>query len=214
MLQIKSFTFNLFQENTYILYDENTRDGCIIDAGNSESQEDAILFDFIEKQKLNIKRLLNTHAHIDHILGNKKVAERYNLKPELHESDLFTFENTKRNSLIFGFVLDDTPSPELSLKEGAVITISDNELEILFTPGHSKGSVSFYCRKQGFVISGDVIFNQSIGRTDLPGGNQQILLNSIAEKIYTLPPETVIYSGHGPETSVAYEMKHNPFIRA
>jgi hydroxyacylglutathione hydrolase len=214
MLQVKHFTFNLFQENTYILYDENTRDGCIIDAGNSQSKEDAILLGFIEKENIKINRLLNTHAHIDHILGNKKVADELGLTPELHAADLYTFDNTIRTAQIFGFSLDDSPKPRLSLSEGDKIQIGASAVEVIFTPGHSKGSVSFYCPEHGFIISGDVIFNESIGRTDLQGGNYQELIETISSKIYSLPPQTIIYSGHGPQTSVAYEMRHNPFVKA
>ncbi len=205
--------FNFIQENTYIVYDEELKDAVIIDAGNQYEQEHALLFNFIESNGLVVKRLLNTHAHIDHILGNEACALKYGLRPEIHLEDLFTFENTIQNSRMFGLDLSSSPRPEVTLKEKDEIKIGKNTLNVIFTPGHCKGHVSFYCALQDFVLSGDVIFMESIGRTDLPGGDYNTLINTIQDKIYALPPQTTIYSGHGETTSVGYEMKHNPFVK-
>ncbi len=213
MLKIKCFTFNFIQENTYIVYDTESAEAVIVDAGNQYVQENERLFHFIEEQALRVTRLLNTHAHIDHILGNEACATKYQLTPEIHLEDLITFENTIKTSLIWGINLNTSPTPKTTLRDTETIFIGKESLEILFTPGHSRGHVSFYCAKQHFVLSGDVIFMGSIGRTDLPGGNAATLLSTITNKIYTLPMETTIYSGHGEPTRVGHEMKHNPFIQ-
>lgn len=213
MLKVKCFTFNFIQENTYIVYNEVSKEAVIIDAGNQYETEHELLFKFIEENRLEVKRLLNTHTHIDHIMGNEACAAKFKLTPEMHEADLFTFENTVQNSMLWGIDLSQSPKPQSTLKENDLIVLGNSNLKILFTPGHCRGHVSFYCAEQNFILSGDVIFMESIGRTDLPGGNMQTLLSSIQSQIYTLPPETIIYSGHGDPTSVGYEMKHNPFVK-
>lgn len=213
MLAVKCFTFNFIQENTYIVYHTETREAVIIDAGNQYPEEDNALFKFIEANELKVIRLLNTHAHIDHIMGNEACFKKYGLAPEIHELDLFTFEKTIANSSMWGIDLSKSPVPLQSLKENSTIDIGSESMQILFTPGHSQGHVSFYYPKEHFILSGDVIFMGSIGRTDLPGGNHQTLLNTIQNQVYSLPPQTTIFSGHGEATSVGYEMMHNPFIR-
>lgn len=213
MLKVNKFTFNFFRENTYVVFDTDTRDAVIIDPGNYTLSEDEILFGFIQDEGLRINRLLLTHAHIDHLLGNEAVHSALGLIPELHPDDLHTFTTTLSHDEMFGVDLKNTPRPSLSLHEGMRIEVGKHILEVLFTPGHSSGSVSFYHAEQPFIISGDVIFMESIGRTDLPGGNLQTLLQTITDKVYTLPPQTIIYSGHGDETTVAYESAHNPFVR-
>jgi len=214
MLNIKSFTFNFFSENTYIVYHEAGGECVIIDAGNHGEYEDQMLFDFIARKKLKVKRLLNTHNHIDHVIGNLMCKSKYQVIPETHQEDLITWKQTVQTAPMFNVNLDEFPNPVASLKEGDEITIGDDSLSILFTPGHSRGHISFYNEKQKFLLSGDVIFLNSIGRTDLPGGNFETLLNTIQKKIYTLPPETTIYSGHGDLTSVGFEMKNNPFVKS
>jgi hydroxyacylglutathione hydrolase len=213
MLTVHFFTFNFIGENTYVVFDAAGRDAVIIDAGNQFAEEDTALFDFITTNQLVVKRLLNTHTHIDHILGNEACVKKYGLRPEMHAEDQYTFEQTIQRSAMWGVDLRTSPQPVATLKEGEVITLGAETMEILFTPGHCRGHVSFYRAKQNFILSGDVIFMESIGRTDLPGGDMQTLLNTIQNKIYTLPPQTVIYSGHGEPTSVGYEMKHNPFVK-
>lgn len=213
MLKVNKFTFNFFRENTYVVSDTETREAVIIDPGNHTATEDALLLDFIREQKLNITRLLLTHAHIDHLLGNECISKALGLTPELHPDDLHTFTTTLSHDEMFGVDLKNSPHPRLSLQEGMHIAIGRHTLQVLFTPGHSSGSVSFYNAEHHFIISGDVLFMESIGRTDLPGGSLQTLLNTISEKIYTLPPQTTVYCGHGEDTTVAYESVHNPYVR-
>jgi glyoxylase-like metal-dependent hydrolase (beta-lactamase superfamily II) len=213
MLSIKQFTFNFIGENTYIVYDNESKEAVIIDAGNQFPEEDEALFNFIASHELKVIRLLNTHTHIDHILGNRACADKFNLLPEMHPEDLYTFQIMVKSGQQWGIDLSNSPKPKTSLQEYDEIIVGREKLQILFTPGHCKGHVSFYCAAQNFIISGDTIFMESIGRTDLPGGDMPTLLNSIQTKIYTLPPQTIIYSGHGDPTSVGFEMMHNPFIK-
>lgn len=211
MISIKTFTFNPFQENTYILYDESLA-SAIVDPGCSNSQERKMLVDFINLNKLKPVKLLNTHCHIDHILGNKFIADTYNLGLEANENDLRTLEAGKVSAEIFGIEYELSPLPSVFLNEGDTITFGDSELEILFTPGHSMGSICFLNRKDKFIIGGDVLFYQSIGRTDLPGGNHNQLLQSIRTKIFTLPNDFIVYSGHGTTTTIGFEKLNNPFL--
>lgn len=211
MITISAFTFNPFQENTFVLYDE-TNACVIIDAGCYTNHEKAQLSSFIAKNKLNPKLLLNTHCHIDHVLGNAYVYEHYRLKTYMHKADLPTLEMAPLSGKMWDIGLEDVPEPEKYIKEGDIIEFGNSKLEILFTPGHSIGHIVFVNHQQKFVIGGDVLFKQSIGRTDLPGGNHQQLLDSIRTKLFTLADDYVVYPGHGPETTIGYEKKHNPFL--
>lgn len=211
MLDIKHFTFNAFQENTYLLFDD-TKQCAIIDPGCSNDAERKQLTEFIEKNNLTPTRLLNTHCHIDHILGNRFVADKYNLKLEINEHDLPTLEAGERVAQMYDIDYDPSPEPSVFLTEKDSIKIGNSELEIFFTPGHSLGSITFYCKQQKFIIAGDVLFYGSIGRTDLPGGNHQTLINSIKQKLFVLDNETKVYSGHGISTTIGYEKLHNPFV--
>ncbi|MCX6188065.1 MAG: MBL fold metallo-hydrolase [Bacteroidetes bacterium] len=213
MLQVACYTFNFIQENTYVVYDDESLEAVIIDAGNQYDNENQRLFTFITDQHLQVTRLLNTHAHIDHIIGNEACATKFGLQPEIHAEDLSTFENTIQSSVLWGVDLSAAPLPKLTLREHEEIVLGNERLKILFTPGHSSGHVSFYSAKQHFILSGDVIFHGSIGRTDLPGGDTKTLHTSIQKKIYMLPPQTAIYSGHGEPTTVGFEMANNPFVR-
>ena len=211
MIRIQSFTFNPFQENTYILFDE-TLQCVIIDPGCSTDSERNVLKNFIEKNKLTPVRLLNTHSHIDHILGNKFVADTYKLGMEMNELDLPTLAAGATSAAIFAIEYDESPQPVKFLNEGDTIEFGNSKLEIFFTPGHSRGSICFYNTHQKFVIGGDVLFYQSIGRTDLPGGNHQQLLESIQTKLFSLDNDVKVYSGHGPTTSIGFEKMNNPFL--
>lgn len=210
-MQIAKFTFNLFQENTFVLY---TASGhcAIIDAGCSNSQENKTLSQFIEENKLNPKYLLNTHCHIDHVLGNSYVYSKWGLKPLMHADDVETLEEAVRFAQLYGQNIEDTPRPEEFLKEGDELMLDDEKLEIFFTPGHASGHITFVSHKHRFIISGDVLFFRSIGRTDLPRGNFEVLKNSIHQKLFTLPDDYTVYCGHGPETSIGEEKIHNPFV--
>ena len=211
MITIKKFVFNSFQVNTYVLFDE-TKDCVIIDAACYEDFEKEELVEYIEREGLKPVRLLYTHCHIDHILGNNFVADKYNLRLEIHRDGLPFHKGVKNHGVAFGFDLEPLTEPGNFFKEGDKIKFGNSELEVLYTPGHADGSVCFLNRKQKFVIVGDVLFNQSIGRTDLPTGDYDLLIKSIREKLFTLPDDFTVYPGHGPETSIGFEKVNNPYL--
>lgn len=213
MIEIKSFTFNPFAENTYVLYDNDSKEALIIDPGCYEPEEQQTLNAYIKSQGLNITKLLNTHAHIDHVLGNAWVKETYGVNLYLHPQDEPTLRAVETYAPAYGFARYAPSSPDASLKEGEAIQLGDEKLEVLFVPGHAPGHVAFYHAGQKFCINGDCLFQGSIGRTDLPGGDHDTLINSIRSKLFQLPDETVVYCGHGPETTIGFEKKHNPFCK-
>ncbi len=211
MIHVHYFTFNAFQENTYVLSDESKQ--CIIfDPGCGTTNERKILDEYISKHSLIPTHLINTHCHIDHVLGNTYVAEKYKLGLEIHIAELKNLKATPAYASVFGMECEASPEPTTYLEEGSKIVFGFSELEILFTPGHSPGSLSFYSAADNFVLSGDVLFRESIGRADLPGGNLSILMDSIRTKLFVLPENTKVYSGHGGPTTIAHEKKHNPFF--
>ena len=212
MLSIKAFIFNPVQENTYILYNEN-RQCCIIDPGCYFDQERASLKEFIENSGLSPVLLLNTHCHLDHVFGNKYVHESWNLTLHIHEKEKIVLDTAPMAGKTWQLPFDNYEGPLIMLKEGETIGIGEDELEIRFTPGHSPGSVCFYHEAGGFVIGGDVLFNGSIGRADLPGGDYATLINSIQTQLFTLPDDTRVYSGHGPMTTIGFEKMNNPFVK-
>jgi glyoxylase-like metal-dependent hydrolase (beta-lactamase superfamily II) len=212
MLSLKTFTFNPVQENTYILYNEN-KQCCIIDPGCYFEEERQELKQFIEQTGLSPVLLLNTHCHLDHVFGNKFVKETWNLTLHIHGKEQVVFDRAPIAGLTWQLPFDNYEGPIEYLREGEKIKIGPEEVEIRFTPGHSPGSVSFYHEAGAFVISGDVLFNGSIGRTDLPGADYATLVNSIQTQLFTLPDETKVYSGHGPLTTVGFEKMNNPFVK-
>lgn len=211
MLTIKSFTFSPIQENTYLLFNE-FKQAMIIDPGCYFSEEKDELKAFIEESGLKVEMLLNTHCHLDHVFGNKYVAETFGLTLQIHPLEEKLLEFAPASGLMWNMPFDNYSGKLIFLEEGQKIKLGEDELEILFTPGHSPGSICFYCPKQHFIIGGDVLFHRSIGRTDLPGGDHATLLKSIREKLFTLPDESKVYSGHGPVTTVGDEKKENPFL--
>lgn len=211
LLTIKSFTFSPIQENTYLLFNE-FKQCIIIDPGSYFSEEKEELKAFVDESGLKAEMLLNTHCHLDHVFGNKYVAETFGLTLQIHPLEEKLLEFAPASGLMWNMPFDNYTGKLIFLNEGQKIKLGEDELEILFTPGHSPGSICFYCRKQNFIIGGDVLFNRSIGRTDLPGGDHATLLKSIREKIFTLPDETKVYSGHGPVTTVGEEKEENPFL--
>ncbi len=212
MFQIKSFEFSPIQENTYLLYNE-LNECIIVDPGCYFDDEKQTLHQFVNDNHLKPKLLVNTHCHLDHVFGNKFVAETFKLKLHIHLLEQKLLEYAPVSGLTYNMPFDNYTDDLNFIEAGQVITLGTDELEVLFTPGHSPGSVSFYCQKQAFVISGDVLFQNSIGRTDLPGGDHETLLNSIRTQLFVLPDETVVYSGHGNKTSVGEEKKNNPFFK-
>lgn len=206
MLKIKSFEFNPVFENTYILYNE-FNECIIIDPGCYFDDEKDELTAFIDKNALVPKMLLNTHCHLDHVFGNKMIYEKYGLKLHIHPNEKAVLDFAPASGLMYSLPFDNYAGDLVYLQEGETIRLGDDELKILLTPGHSPGSLSFYCEKDKFVISGDALFKGSIGRTDLPMGNHEQLISSIRSELLTLPPETVVYSGHGPATTIGEEKK-------
>lgn len=214
MTNVQAFAFNPFSENTYLVYDES-RECLIIDPGCYTPSERQQLHDFIAAQQLKPVRLINTHCHIDHVLGNRYVAETYGLELEIHQGELPVLESVPMVAQMYGIPniqQSPDPNPERYLQEGDFITFGNSQLKILLTPGHSPASVSFYCEASKFVIGGDVLFRGSIGRTDLPGGNHSTLMESIERELMSLPDDTIVYAGHGPTTTVGEERQSNPFI--
>lgn len=211
-MKIIQFTFNPFSENTFLLYDE-TSQCAIIDPGMTDEEEDSVLFDAIEAQGLKPASILNTHCHLDHILGNASCASRYNIPLYAHRDALSSMDIAPAASLMWGVPYRESPRPTKFLQEGEKIHFGNTTLDILFTPGHAPGHVVFVNHAKRCVIGGDVLFRGSVGRVDLPGSVASDLVCSIREKLYTLPEDYVVYPGHGPETTIGEEKRSNAFVR-
>lgn len=212
-LFIESFTFNGFQENTYILYSESG-DAVIIDPGCYESHEEKTLLDFINDKKLTVLALLNTHAHIDHVLGNSFVLNNFDVDYYLHKNDVTVLNSVQQYAHMYGFTgYKTSPEPTHLLEGGEDLKFGSIEFKVLFTPGHAPGHVVFYNQENKVVINGDVLFKGSFGRTDLPGGDMETLKKSIHEVMFKLPEETIVYSGHGPVTTIGEEKRTNYILQ-
>lgn len=212
-LHLKWFTFNPFSENTYILYGDNKE--CILfDPGCSDEEEEGTLVQFLEEKQLKPTRLILTHGHIDHVLGVRFITQKFNLKLEMHKADLPVYDSAGTIAKMYGIAFNQGPQPHVFLDENSKVELDGFTLDIFHTPGHSPGSICFYSKSNHFVIGGDVLFNGSIGRTDLPGGNFETLSESIKTKLYTLPDQTRVFSGHGESTLIGNEKLHNPFVKA
>ncbi|VXD19310.1 MBL fold metallo-hydrolase [Marinoscillum sp. 108] len=211
-MKIKSFVFNPFYENTYVLWDDRM-EGVIIDPGCYESYEKEELTDFIKKTGILIKAIVNTHCHIDHVLGNYDMKLAFGCPLWLPEGELEIFRAVKAYAPQWGIHQYSESEPDRLLKEEDHIEFGETTLECISVPGHSPGHLVFYHSGEKKLIGGDVLFRESIGRTDLPGGNHAQLLKNIQTKVYTLPEETEVFPGHGPSTTVGYEKANNPFIK-
>lgn len=211
MLNVKVFTFNQIQENTYVLYNEKNN-AVIIDPGCYGSAEQEILKQFIQTNNLRVTQLINTHCHLDHVFGNKFVSEQYKVELYIHPLEQLVLEYAPISGEKWGLPFENYEGKIHFINTGSDIELDSDILKVLHTPGHSPGSISLYCKEQGFVISGDVLFYQSIGRTDLPGGNHETLLQSIEEQLLVLPNETVVHSGHGRITTIGFERNNNPYF--
>jgi hydroxyacylglutathione hydrolase len=211
MISVEIFEVNPFQQNTSVLYDE-TGECAIVDPGFYDRGEEEALLDFISENKLKPVLLLNTHCHIDHILGNKFVADRYKLDLWMHKDDLPLLQAAKSYAHMYGLNYNHSPEPAHFIKEGDVIKFGNSELQTLHVPGHAPGHIIFIDEPGLQIIGGDVLFKGSIGRTDLPGGNHDQLIKAIKEKVFTLNPKYVVYPGHGPTTTIGYEKENNPFF--
>jgi hydroxyacylglutathione hydrolase len=211
MLTVKGFVFSPIEENTYVLYNE-AGECCIIDPGCYYGNERNELKDFIYEFQLQPKYLLNTHCHLDHVFGNKFVHETYGLIPYIHPNEKQVMKLAPISAMMYNLPFENYEGDVNYLTEKDVIRLGDDVLNVIEAPGHSPGHICFYCEAQQFIIGGDVLFRESIGRTDLPGGNHAVLIQNIREKLFTLPPEVVVYPGHGPQTTIGYEKANNPFM--
>lgn len=212
-MKVSRFTFNMFGVNTYILWDDISKDAIIVDPGMIDDSERKALDDFIKKNSLNISHLINTHMHIDHSFGISHIKNQYNLKLECNIEDQFLAQRLKDQASMFGLPISiEELQIDTNLKDGDKIHIGEEEICIYQIPGHSPGSIVLHAPQSSFIISGDVLFNSSIGRTDLPGGSYSQLINAINSKLMTLPNETIVYPGHGPESTIGQEKQNNPYL--
>jgi len=211
-MNLHFFTFNPLQENTYIIWCQDTLECAIIDAGNYDSAEGAALEEFITTNHLKPTLLLGTHAHIDHVFGNWFVKQKWDLPYYLHEGDIPMFARSEQMAVLWSLQYTPGPMPDHNLAHGDQIKIGNCELEVRFVPGHAPGHVVFVNHADRWIIGGDTLFRGSIGRTDLPGGNHDLLLKKIREEMFTLPDDYIVYSGHGPYTSIRFEKENNPFF--
>ena len=212
MITIQSFCFSAFQENTYVLYNE-LKEAIIIDPGCYTRIEEKILTDFIRKENLKPTLLLNTHCHLDHVFGNNYVSETYGLTAHIHPNEQIVLDRLPEAAAKWGVPTEAYKGPIQYIQEGEIISLGKDSFKVLLTPGHSPGSVCFYHTEQDFIIGGDLIFKDGVGRTDLPGANPLDLIKSIREQIFPLPDSLTIYSGHGPVTTWGREKEHNPYIK-
>lgn len=210
MINIEAFTFNPFMENTYILFNEE-KNALIIDPGCYEEHEKNELIEFIEDNNLTVEKLINTHCHIDHVLGNAFIKQKFDVELYIHEKDLITLNAIPAYAANYGFAKYQPSTPDHFIDEGDTIMLGNDKLEVLFVPGHAPGHVAFYNEAQHFLIGGDVLFQRSIGRTDLPGGNFDTLMESIHDKLFNLPNDVTVFCGHGDATTIGEEKAYNPF---
>ena len=212
MLHIKSFAFNPFSENTYIVFNEN-KNAFIIDPGDFSEVENNILNQFIIDNELKVQNILLTHAHIDHVLGLQKAFDKYKVPILMHDLEKEILDRNPMDANRFGFFFKPFEGEISYLNENEIISLDEDDFKILHVPGHSPGHIAFYSEAQKFIISGDVLFEGSIGRTDLYKGDAQELLKSIREKLFVLEDETKVYNGHGNPTTVGFEKSYNPFFK-
>lgn len=212
MLYVQSFTCNFASENTYIVYNDQ-RSAWLIDPGNSTAAETAQLTKFITEKNLTIKKILLTHAHIDHVLGVQWAHDTLQLPVLMHAADKPVLEMFQISGMRFGFQLPHIRVEIKYIEEGEKLYLDEEEFQVYHVPGHSPGSIVFHHAKQKLIISGDVLFQGSIGRTDLYQGNYELLLDGIRKKLFTLDPETVVFCGHGQPTKIGFEKDFNPFFK-
>ncbi|MDB5021089.1 MAG: fold hydrolase [Pedobacter sp.] len=211
MINIKKFTFNPYQENTYVLFDE-TVECVILDPGMYDAAEQNEFVSFIKSAGLKPVLLLNTHCHIDHVLGNKFVFDNWGLKPQFNKGELPVLQSIPGYAPAMGMHYELSPEPEVYLEESGTVSFGKSSLTLVFAPGHSPAHLCFYSEPDNFLIGGDVLFYNSIGRTDLPGGNHAQLIKSIKENLFILPDECKVFPGHGQSTTIGFEKKNNPFL--
>ena len=210
-MKIYKEVFSPIEVNTFIITGDDT--SCVvIDCGCYGNTKEKRLADLLSDLRLTTVLLLNTHCHLDHIFGNAFMLDRYGLKAWFHEGENYNLISSPKHAIMFGLTMEAPPEPAGYLADGQIITASGLNLEVIAVPGHSSGGVAFYSREDGIIFTGDALFAGSIGRSDLPGGNHEQLMNNIRTRLFTLPPATVVYPGHGPETTIGEEMRSNPFF--
>ena len=213
MLQFESFVFNPFAENTYVVYDESTKECVIIDPGCDTIAAENQLFGYIDSHRLKPILVINTHGHLDHIVGNPAVKQKYGVEVAAHPGVKADFQRSKQHSQLFGIPFHgECELPDRDLEDGEIIKVGESTLEVICTPGHAEGSISLYAEIEGWVFTGDALFCRSIGRTDFAGGNYETLRNSIKERLFRLPDDTEVYSGHGESTTIFDEKRYNMFL--
>jgi hydroxyacylglutathione hydrolase len=213
MIKVQKFVFNPFQENSYLLYDE-TGECIMVDMGSYTVEEKKKVLYFIENNRLQPVMIVNTHCHVDHILGNSFFKNKLKIRIAAHAGDEFLLKKAVESGTMFGLEVEAPPGIDEYLEEGKILAFGNSSLEIFHVPGHSPGSIALYCREDNFILTGDVLFSGSIGRTDLPGGDYESLIASIRGKLLDLPPGVVVYCGHGPETTIGEEKENNPFLNS
>lgn len=212
MTTIKTFVFNPFQENTYVIYD-HTKECIIVDAGCFSAEEQNEIISFIKNQGLTVKLIVTTHGHIDHVLGNAFLKNQFNVDIAGNPEDLPLIQMAPTQALMYGLTIEDVPTIDKNLNDGETLTFGETQFSIIHTPGHSKGGICLYNQQENYVITGDTLFKASIGRTDLPGGSYEQLISSISQKLLALPENTKVYPGHGEPTTIGWEHENNPFLK-
>lgn len=213
-MEVHRFTFSLFQVNTYVTVDPVTRQCAIIDPGMSDEMEQRQLTGFIERNGLKVTHIINTHLHVDHAAGDQFTRRQYDVAVLGHKDDEPLGKSLKEQARMFG-ILENIESVSLTsyLNDGDIVRIGEGRLQVIFVPGHSPGSIALYDPDSHYVITGDALFAGSVGRADLPGGSMPRLMQSIKQGLMSLPDDTVVYPGHGPETTIGYERATNPYLR-
>lgn len=213
-MKIQSFEFNLFGVNTYIIFDTATCEAAIVDPGMTTERECARIDSYIESNGLHVKYLINTHMHIDHLFGDEYIAKKYGTGISASTDDSILSSRIAEQARMFRLRTDmpETLTVDNPLKNGDRLMLGAEPIDIIAVPGHSPGSIALYCPESKFVVTGDALFKNSIGRTDLPGGSYEQLISSITKRLLTLPPDTTVYPGHGPSTTIESELRHNPFL--
>ncbi|MGL6129924.1 MBL fold metallo-hydrolase [Chryseobacterium artocarpi] len=212
MLQIQGFVFNFASENTYVLYNEN-KNAWLIDPGNMSEQETNAIDQFIKEKGLKIEKILLTHAHIDHVLGLQWAFDTFKVPVYLHKEDQEVLDMLQASGMRFGFPVEPVKVDTIYINEGEELALDGEKFNIYHVPGHSPGSVVYHNENQKFMISGDVLFEGSIGRTDLYKGNYEQLIDGIKTKLFVLDPDTQVFSDHGNPTSIGFEKQYNPLFK-
>lgn len=212
MISIQRFVFNIFHENTYLVWDELTKEAVVIDPGMYDQDEKNVFIKFIEKNELVLKYCINTHCHIDHVLGNPFIKSNYDVPLLIPKNDEFLFDMLSDQAKLFGLTMTEKVNSDKYISEDTVLVLGSAVVKFISTPGHTPGEYCVYFEKDKLLFSGDVLFNQNIGRTDLWGGNQETLLGSIKNKLFTLPEDVRVYPGHDSLTTIGFERKNNPYV--